>query len=84
MEVFLMTTFINILFFISAVVLVISTLLQGGKSAGASGAIMGGGMNLFSNVKERGAEKVVSRITLISGICFMVLAVLIELVDKIG
>lgn len=79
-----MATFINILFFISAVVLVISTLLQGGKSAGASGAIMGGGMNLFSNVKERGIEKVVSRITLISGICFMVCAILIELVEKIG
>ena len=72
-------TFLHILFFISAAVLVVATLLQGGKSAGASGAIMGGGMNLFSNVKERGIEKVVSRITLISGICFMTLAVLIKL-----
>lgn len=74
-----MTVVLNILFFISAAVLVVATLLQGGKSAGASGAIMGGGMNLFSNVKERGAEKVVSRITLISGICFMTLAILIKI-----
>lgn len=72
-------TFLHILFFISAFVLVISTLLQGGKTAGASGAIMGGGMNLFSNVKERGIEKVVSRITLISGICFMTIAILIKI-----
>ena len=31
--------------------------------------------------KERGIEKVVSRITLISGICFMTLAVLIKILD---
>jgi len=71
--------FLHTCFFISAGVLVVATLLQGGKSAGASGAIMGGGMNLFSNVKERGAEKVVSRITLISGICFMTFAILIKI-----
>lgn len=75
-----MSVFLNVLFFIVAGVLVIATLLQGGKSAGASGAIMGGGMNLFSNVKERGIEKVVSRITLIAGIAFMTLAVLIKIV----
>jgi len=74
-----MDLFLNICFFVSAAVLVVSTLLQGGKSAGASGAIMGGGMNLFSNVKERGIEKIVSRITLISGICFMVFAILIKI-----
>ena len=71
-------TVLHILFFISAVVLVVATLLQGGKSSGASGAIMGGGMNLFTNVKERGIEKIVSKITLISGICFMVFAILIK------
>ena len=71
---------LHILFFISALILIVSTLLQGGKSAGASGAIMGGGMNLFTNVKERGIEKVVSRITLFSGIAFMTLAILLKIV----
>ena len=70
---------LHILFFIAAGILVVSTLLQGGKSAGASGAIMGGGLNLFTNVKERGAEKIVSKVTLISGICFMTFAVLIKI-----
>ena len=69
----------EIVLVIISIGLIIVTLLQGGKSAGASGAIMGGGMNLFSNVKERGIEKVVSRITLISGICFMTLAILIKI-----
>ncbi len=75
-----MSVFLHVLFFITAAVLVVATLLQGGKSAGASGAIMGGGMNLFSNVKERGIEKIVSRITLIAGIAFMTLAVLIKII----
>ncbi len=75
----MMDIVLHILFFISAGVLVVATLLQGGKSAGASGAIMGGGMNLFSNVKERGLEKVVSKITLVAGICFMTFAILIKI-----
>lgn len=70
---------LHILFFISAAVLVVATLLQGGKSAGASGAIMGGGMNLFTQTKERGIEKIVSKITLIAGICFMTFAILIKI-----
>ena len=74
---------LHILFFISAAVLVVATLLQGGKSAGASGAIMGGGMNLFSQTKERGIEKIVSKVTLIAGICFMTFAILIKILYKL-
>ena len=66
---------LHILFFIAAGILVVSTLLQGGKSAGASGAIMGGGMNLFTNVKERGAEKILSRLTMGLGIAFFILTI---------
>ncbi|MDD2209047.1 MAG: preprotein translocase subunit SecG, partial [Bacilli bacterium] len=47
-----------------AIVIIILTLLQGGKSEGASGAITGGGLNVFVKTKERGAEKVVSILTL--------------------
>ena len=39
--------------------IIILCLLQGGKSEGASGAITGGGLNVFVKTKERGAEKVV-------------------------
>ena len=61
-----------------AVVIIILCLLQGGKSEGASGAITGGGLNVFVKTKERGAEKVVSILTLICAILFFFIALLIE------
>ena len=63
-----------------AILIIVLCLLQGGKSEGASGAITGGGFNVFVKTKERGAEKVVSILTLIAAIIFFVIAVVIECV----
>ena len=65
-----------------AVVIIVLCLLQGGKSEGASGAITGGGLNVFVKTKERGAEKVVSVLTLICAILFFFIAILIEITAK--
>ncbi len=65
-----------------AVVIIVLCLLQGGKSEGASGAITGGGLNVFVKTKERGAEKVVSILTLICAILFFFIAILIEITAK--
>ena len=65
-----------------AIVIIILCLLQGGKSEGASGAITGGGLNVFVKTKERGAEKVVSILTLICAILFFFIAILIEITAK--
>lgn len=62
-----------------AIVIIILCLLQGGKTEGASGAITGGGLNVFVKTKERGAEKVVSVLTLICAILFFMIAILIEI-----
>lgn len=66
-----------LLMIISGVIIVLS-LLQSGKSDGLSGAFSGGdGLNLFANVKERGAEKVLSYITMVCGILFFVIVIII-------
>ena len=65
-----------------AIVIIVLCLLQGGKSEGASGAITGGGLNVFVKTKERGAEKVVSILTLICAILFFFIAILIEISAK--
>ena len=65
-----------------SIVIIILCLLQGGKSEGASGAITGGGLNVFVKTKERGAEKVVSILTLICAILFFFIAILIEITAK--
>lgn len=70
--------FLLILSFFAIVV----CLLQSGKSDGASGAITGGNrMNIFTRVKERGVDKILSIITyvvlagfFIAAICAMYLA----------
>ena len=58
-----------------AILIIVLCLLQGGKSEGASGAITGGGLNVFVKTKERGAEKVVSILTLICAILFFFTAI---------
>ena len=65
-----------------AIVIIVLCLLQGGKSEGASGAITGGGLNVFVKTKERGAEKVVSILTLVCAILFFFIAILIEITAK--
>ena len=62
-----------------SIVIIILCLLQGGKSEGASGAITGGGLNVFVKTKERGAEKVLSILTLVAAIVFFLLALIIQI-----
>lgn len=71
----------DILFIIVALVIIVLALLQGGKSEGASGAITGGGMNVFVKTKERGSEKVISWLTFGFVIVFMVMALVITLIQ---
>lgn len=65
---------LDIILMIVAVLLILLSLLQGGKTEGASGALTGSsGINLFANSKERGSEKVLSNLTMVIGILFFVL-----------
>ena len=69
----------EIVLVIISVCLIILTLLQGGKSDGASGAITGSSkMNIFARSKERGSEVIVSRLTLAMGIAFLFVALIVK------
>ena len=65
----------------TSIIIIVLCLLQGGKSEGASGAITGGGLNVFVKTKERGAEKVISILTLIIAGIFFVLAIIIKILS---
>ena len=66
-----------------AIVLILLTLLQGGKSEGISGAFTGsGGINLFKDAKERGSEKVIANVTLAVGSIFFLLVIIIRVLNK--
>ncbi len=74
----------DIIFVIVALIVIILSLLQGGKSEGASGAITGGGLNVFAKTKERGSEKVISWLTFGFAVVFLFMALLIMVLNSVG
>ena len=72
---------LNIILMIVSGLIIILTLLQGGKSDGLSAAFTGSGeLNLFAVQKERGPEKVISRLTLLCGIAFFCLVLALQVI----
>ncbi len=65
-----------------SVIIILLVLLQSGKSAGVSSAFTGGnsGLNLFSDMKERGPERVISMLTLVMGVVFFALIILKQII----
>jgi preprotein translocase subunit SecG len=70
--------FVDVLFVIIAVLIIALSLLQGGKSEGASASIMGGTNRSFVNIKERGPEKVLSRVTFVLAGLFFLFAIVVR------
>lgn len=56
---------------LASLVLIASILLQSGKSAGLSGAIGGGAEQLFGKKKSKGYEAILSKISVIGAVCFI-------------
>lgn len=73
---------LDFLIMLIAILLIILSLLQSGKSDGISSAFTGGsgGLNLFANVKERGPEKVIANTTMVLGTIFFILIVLVRII----
>ena len=73
---------LEILLMIASVILIILSLLQSGKSDGLGSAFGGSdGLNLFAKVKERGSEKIISNVTMVTGIIFFALVIIIRILD---
>lgn len=67
---------LNVLLMIVSGFIVILVLLQSGKSDGLSAAFTGSGdLNLFKTTKERGPEKVLSRMTGVMMVLFFGLTI---------
>ena len=63
-----------------AIVLIITVLLQQGKSAGLSGSIAGGAETFFGKNKARTMDALLSKITGISAALFLILSLVLSLV----
>jgi preprotein translocase subunit SecG len=62
-----------------SVLIIALVLLQGNKAQSGGQIISGGNAELFQHQKERGAELLISRLTLILGIAFFVLSLVLYL-----
>lgn len=69
----------QIVLLIISILLIVIVLLQSGKAEPASQIISGGNMDLFNKRKERGSELIISRTTLVLGLLFFVISLLMEL-----
>ncbi len=71
----------KILFYVfivlSSLVLIASILLQSGKSAGLSGSIGGGAESIWGKSKGRSYEGMLSKLTTISAIVFVISALVL-------
>ena len=70
----------KIVLLIISILLIIIVLLQSGKAEPASQIISGGSIDLFSKRKERGSELAISRFTMILGILFFVISLVMEFI----
>ncbi len=77
-----MATVLLILTLVVAVGLIVSILLQSGRSAGLSGAISGGAETLFG--KKKGLDDFLSRMTTVLAIVFMILALVLAYLQQHG
>lgn len=64
---------------IVSILLIVIVLLQSNKASDAGSIITGGNDALFQNMKERGVELLISRITLALGILFFVISFILFL-----
>lgn len=67
-----MKVFLMILLAIASLVLIASILMQHGNSAGLSGSIGGGAEQLFGKKKSKGYEAILSKISTVGAIVFIV------------
>ena len=66
--------YMEIALLIVSILLIAIVLLQSSKASDASQIISGGNDALFQNQKERGVELLITRLTIILGIAFLVLS----------
>lgn len=71
---------LEIILIVVSVLLIVIVLLQSNKASSAGNIITGGNEALFQNMKERGIELFISRVTFVLGVLFFLLGLAIFLI----
>jgi len=77
-----MITALMIVLALASIILIISILMQKSNSAGLSGSIGGGAEQLFGKKKSQGYEGILSKISTVAAILFILLSLAIVMLQK--
>lgn len=72
-----MKTALMVLLAIASIVIIASVLLQSSNSDGLSGSIAGGAEQLFGKKKSKGYEAILSKVTIVCAVLYVVLSIAI-------
>lgn len=72
-----MSIALKIILALVSIILIISILLQSSNSAGLSGSIGGGAEQLFGKRKSRGYEGILSKISTVAAVLFIVISIVL-------
>ena len=76
-----METVIGVILLLAAVFLVVAVLMQSGKSHNLSGTIAGGAETFFGKTKGKTVDKMLSKVTTIVAICFVILVIVMYVIQ---
>ena len=76
-----MQTFLMVVLAIASIILIGSILMQSSNSAGLSGSIGGGAEQLFGKKKSQGYEAMLSKMTTIAAIVFIICALILVAIE---
>ncbi len=71
----------GIILLVAAVFLIVSVLMQSGKSHNLSGSIAGGAETFFGKTKGKTIDKVLSKVTTVVAIVFVLLVIVVYVVQ---
>ena len=74
-----MHSFLVFLQVITSIVIIVSVMMQPSKTDGLSGLIGGTSETFFAKNKTKTAESVLARVTVVSGICFALTTIFLNL-----
>lgn len=69
----------TVVLIVVSILLIAVVLLQSGKAQSASNVISGGNDALFANRKERGGELFITRLTVVLGVVFFILCIVMNI-----
>ena len=75
-----MKEIVQIILLVLSAIIIVLVLMQSSKSTDVNNIMSGGTSDLFKNRKERGSELIISRLTLILGLLFVVICLVMSFI----